>query len=109
MAGYDYFYRQEGQKGHLWEMSPTLYLPMNLGPYVQVTPQAGFRESVWDRSDSATDTGDKRGSREVFQIGGSLSTEIYRVYDVGGASSGEDPARDQAGDHLQLHPQRLSG
>ena len=86
MAGYDHFYRQEGQKGHLWEMSPTLYLPMNLGPYVQVTPQAGFRESVWERSDSGTDAGDKHGSREVFQLGASLSTEIHRVYDVGGAS-----------------------
>ena len=86
LAGYDYFYRQEGQKGHLWEMSPTLYLPINLFPYVQVTPQAGFRESVWERSDSLTDTGDKHGSREVFQLGGSLSTEIHRVYDVGGAS-----------------------
>ena len=86
MAGYDHFYRQEGQKGHLWEMSPTLYLPINLFPYVQVTPQAGFRESVWERSDSLTDTGDKHGSREVFQLGASLSTEFHRVYDVGGAS-----------------------
>ncbi len=51
-AGYDYFYRQEGQKGHLGEISPILYLPMNLGPYVQVTPQAGFRGSIWERSDS---------------------------------------------------------
>jgi LPS-assembly protein len=86
LAGYDHFYRQEGQKGHLWEMSPTLYLPINLFPYAQVTPQAGFRESVWARSDSLTDTGDKRGSREVFQLGASLSTEIHRVYDIGGAS-----------------------
>ncbi len=86
MAGYDHFYRQEGQKGHLWEMNPTLYLPINLFPYVQVTPQAGFRESVWERSDSLADTGDKHGSREVFQLGASLSTEFHRVYDVGGAS-----------------------
>ena len=56
-AGYDHFYRQEGQKGHLWEMNPTLYLPMNLGPYVQVTPQAGFRESVWERTDSGDGCG----------------------------------------------------
>ena len=86
LAGYDHFYRQEGQKGHLGEISPTLYLPMNLGPYVQVTPQAGFRESVWERTDSGDDGGDKHGSREIFQLGASLSTEIHRVYDVGGAS-----------------------
>ena len=83
---YDHFYRQEGQKGHLWEINPTLYWPTKLGPYVQVTPQAGFRGSVWDRSDSLTDAGDKHGEREVFQTGATLSTEISRVFNIGGAT-----------------------
>ncbi len=83
-AGYDYFYRGEGQKGHLGEIAPTVYLPMNLGPYVQMTPQAGFRGSIWERSDSATDRERKYGDREVFQLGAALSTEINRVYDFGG-------------------------
>jgi LPS-assembly protein len=86
VAGYDNFYRREGQKGHLWEMNPILYLPIKLGPAVQLTPSAGFRESIWQRSDSLTDTGDKHGSREVFQVGALLSTDILRDYDVGGAS-----------------------
>ncbi len=85
-AGYDHFYRREGQRGHLWEVGPTLYLPLGIGPAVQLTPQAGFRESVWERSDSGTDAGDRRGSREVFQLGASLSTELQRVYDAGGAA-----------------------
>jgi LPS-assembly protein len=59
---------------------------MNLGPYVQLTPLAGFRGSIWERTDSLADTGDKYGTREVFQLGASLFTEILRVYDVGGAS-----------------------
>ena len=84
-AGYDYFSRQEGQKGHLWDISPTLYLPLNLGPYARVTPQAGFRGNVWQRSDSVTDTGDKYGDREVFMLGTTLATETYRVFDVKGA------------------------
>ncbi|MHB8771901.1 MAG: LPS-assembly protein LptD [Syntrophales bacterium] len=85
-AGYDHFYRREGQRGHLWEVGPTLYLPLGIGPSVQLTPQAGFRESVWERSDSGTDTADRRGSREVFQLGASLSTELQRVYDLGGVA-----------------------
>ena len=84
-ATYDNFYRQEGQKGHLWEINPTFYLPLKLGPYVQVQPQAGFRGDVWDRSDSVADAGDKYGDREVFTLGTTLSTEIYRVFDVKGA------------------------
>ena len=84
-VGYDHFYSQEGQKGHLWDISPTLYLPQKLGPYVQMVPQAGFRGDVWDRSDSAADAGDKYGDREVFTLGTTLSTEISRVYDIQGA------------------------
>ena len=84
-SGYDHFYRNEGQRGHLGYIIPTLYLPLKLGPYAQVTPQAGFRGDVWERSDSVTDTGDKYGNRGVFTLGTTLSTEIYRVFDVKGA------------------------
>lgn len=84
-AGYDHFFRQEGQKGHLWDVSPTLYLPLKLGRYARVTPQAGFRGNVWERSDSGTDAGDKYGDSEVFALGTTLSTEMSRVFDVKGA------------------------
>jgi LPS-assembly protein len=80
---YVHFYRQEGQKGHLWELNPTLYLPMSLGPYAQATAMSGFRGSFWERTDSGTDTGDKNGNRQVFPFGASLSTEINRVFVVG--------------------------
>jgi LPS-assembly protein len=83
-AGYDHFYRQEGQKGHLWDISPTLYLPQKLGPYVQMVPQAGFRGNIWERSDSVADTGDKYGDRKVFALGTTLSTEMTRIFDVKG-------------------------
>ncbi|PJC75071.1 MAG: hypothetical protein CO013_02890, partial [Syntrophobacterales bacterium CG_4_8_14_3_um_filter_58_8] len=84
-AGYDRFFRQEGQKGHLGEISPTLFLPLKLGSYARVTPQAGFRGDVWERSDSVTDTGDKQGDREIFALGTTLSTEMHRIFDVQGA------------------------
>ncbi|MBU2055593.1 MAG: LPS assembly protein LptD [Proteobacteria bacterium] len=83
-AGYDHYYRQEGQRGHLWELNPTLYLPpLDLGPYARVAPWAGFRGSAWERTDSGTDAGDKHGYRQVFPFGASLSTEIARVFVVG--------------------------
>ncbi|TSA48535.1 MAG: LPS-assembly protein LptD [Deltaproteobacteria bacterium] len=82
-ATYVHFYRQEGQMGHLWELNPTLYLPISIGPYAQATTQAGFRGSVWERTDSETDTGDKYGNRQVFPFGASLSTEINRIFVVG--------------------------
>lgn len=82
-AAYVYFYRQEGQRGHLWELNPTLYLPMSIGPYAQATAQAGFRGSGWERTDSGTDSGDKNGNRLAYPFGASLTTEINRVFVVG--------------------------
>ncbi|OHE22451.1 MAG: hypothetical protein A3J94_13525 [Syntrophus sp. RIFOXYC2_FULL_54_9] len=84
-ATYVNFYREEGQRGHLWELNPTLYLPMKLGPYAQATALAGFRGSVWERTDSGTnmDTEDKYGNRQVYPLGASLSTEFNRVFVVG--------------------------
>jgi len=85
-GGYDYFFSQDGQRGHLWELSPTLFLPVNLGNYLKMTSWTGFRGDVWDRSDSLTDTADKNGQRGLLAMGTTLSTELSRVYDTGGKS-----------------------
>jgi LPS-assembly protein len=83
-AGYDHLYRSQGQKGHLWELAPTLTLPFKLGSAVQVTPQVGFLGSLWERTDSEAGTGDRRGERGAVQFGSALSTEAHRIYDTGG-------------------------
>lgn len=92
-ASYVNFYRREGQKGHLWELNPTVSLPTKLGPYLRATPWAGFNGSIWDRTDSETDTEDKDGSRKVFPVGGTLSTEISRVFNVGSGIGGVEKIR----------------
>jgi LPS-assembly protein len=85
-TSYVYFYRQEGQRGHLWELNPTLHLPISIGPYAQATALAGYRGSYWERTDSGTDTdtADKYGNRHVYPLGASLSTEFNRIFVVGG-------------------------
>ncbi len=92
-AAYVNFYRREGQKGHLWVLNPTISLPTKLGPYIRATPWAGFRESIWDRTDSGTDTEDKYGTREVFPVGGNFSTEISRVFTLGSGIGGVEKIR----------------
>ncbi|MDP1992229.1 MAG: LPS assembly protein LptD [Syntrophales bacterium] len=92
-ATYVNFYRREGQKGQLWELNPTMYLPVRFGPYLQATPWAGFRGTIWDRTDSETDTEDKDGTREVFPVGGTLSTEVSRVFTVGSGKGGVEKIR----------------
>ena len=86
-AAYYNFYRREGQKGQLWDLNPTLYLPVRLGPYLQATPWVGFRGSIWDRTDSEASTEDRYVTREIFPAGGTLSSEISRVFAVGVGSA----------------------
>ena len=83
-GGYDYFFSRDGQRGHLGELSPTLFLPVNLGKYLKMTSWTGFRGDIWDRSDSLTDQADKNGQRGLLTMGTTLSTEFGRVYATGG-------------------------
>jgi LPS-assembly protein len=83
-GGYDYFFSQEGQKGHLWELSPTFYLPTSLGRYLKMTSWAGLRADTWERTDSLMATGEKNGHRVLFSMGTALSSEFARTFDVGG-------------------------
>ncbi len=92
-ASYVNFYRREGQKGQLWELNPTMYLPVRLGPYLQATPWVGFRGSIWDRTDSEADTEDRYVTREIFPVGGTFSSEISRVFTVGSGIGGVEKIR----------------
>ncbi len=88
---------------NLWDLNPTLYLPVKLGPYLQVTPWVGFRGSIWDRTDSEADTEDKYGTREIFPVGGTFSTEISRVFTVGSGIGGVEKIRHSIRPEIYLH------
>lgn len=83
-AVYDYYYRTSGQRGHLFDLQPVFTLPFNVGDYFQVTPQAAFKGTFWNRDDAVDTYAGKNGSRFLSNIGATLSTELNRVYDVGG-------------------------
>jgi LPS-assembly protein len=83
-AVYDYYYRASGQRGHLFDLQPVFTLPLNVGDYFQVTPQAAFKGTVWSRDDAVDTYAGKNGSRFLSNIGATVSTELHRVYDVGG-------------------------
>jgi LPS-assembly protein len=82
---YDYYYRKEGQKGHLYDLSPAFSLPVDLNHMFQLIPRIGWREVFWDRDDEDNKTSSSpHGNRQIFNGGMSLDTEIYRVFPVGG-------------------------
>ena len=86
-SAYGYNYRSAGEKGNLFDILPRLSLPVNLGGYAQFTPEAGFRETVWNAGGAPPGEEGKSGSRELAVLGARLSTEFYRLFDAnwGGA------------------------
>ena len=83
-AAYDYYYRNEGQKGHLFDLQPALSLPLRWRDFLQFTPQIGVKSTSWSRDDNVDTGQSKQGSRELYTIGATATTEIHRIFDVGG-------------------------
>jgi LPS-assembly protein len=83
-AAYDYYYRNEGQKGHLFDLQPALSLPLRWHDFLQFTPQIGVKSTYWNRDDNVDTGQSKQGSRELYIIGATATTEIHRIFDVGG-------------------------
>jgi len=84
---YDYYYRNEGQKGHYYDIQPVLSLPLRMGDYLQVTPQIGMKSTFWDRDDNvdtANTVYSKQGNRGLYTAGATATTEIHRIFVVGG-------------------------
>lgn len=77
---YQYAHRNVGEKGHAAEASPTLSLPLSFGDYLQLTPFAGVRGTVWEGRGGPED---KNGSRELYNFGVTAATEAFRIFPVG--------------------------
>jgi LPS-assembly protein len=85
-GSYSYNYRSVGEKGSLYDIAPTLSLPLSFGNYLQFTPEIGFKETYWDTTGALAGAQEKTGSRELATAGARLSSDIYRIFDIGGAS-----------------------
>jgi LPS-assembly protein len=83
-SAYDYYYRNEGQKGHLFDLQPALSLPVRWREFLQLTPQIGVKSTAWNRDDNVDTGQSKQGVRELYSVGATATTEIQRIFDVGG-------------------------
>jgi LPS-assembly protein len=85
-TAYVYYYRDAGQKGHFYDLKPTVSLPLNLGGYAKLTPEFGVWETLWQRDDQQPTLIDKQGHRSLYRAALNLTTEVSRVFNVGGKS-----------------------
>jgi len=83
-ATYDYFYTNEGQKGHLYDVQPVLTMPLRMGDYLKLTPQIGVKETLWDRNDNLDTSQNKHDNRIIYTTGAHATTEIHRIFNIGG-------------------------
>jgi len=89
---YIHYYRKDSDSGspitglHETELYPRLFLPLRAGRFFTIEPSAGWRYNYWYVSDTENDGRDQETSfdRNIFDIGTEFSSEIYRVYAVGG-------------------------
>ncbi|MCX7981587.1 MAG: LPS assembly protein LptD [Syntrophales bacterium] len=82
-GNYDYFYRREGEKGHLLDVSPSLYLPLRMGRHIRFTPFVGMRSLLWAKGDESKEGTGKTDHREIYLTGATFSTELSRSYPMG--------------------------
>ncbi|MDR2860985.1 MAG: LPS assembly protein LptD [Syntrophobacterales bacterium] len=86
VSSYNNYYRQEGQKGSLFDVNPTLMMPVSLGRYAQFTPRAEWHGSFWSSHGDKVPQVDSNGLRSGYVVGGILTSDIQRTYRVGGKS-----------------------
>ena len=78
---YDYFYRQDGDRGHRIDAHPRLYLPLSYKTYFNFEPSVGVRETIWYFDKAAySPSGKKTLDRTIYDIKLDLSSDFYRIY-----------------------------
>ncbi len=71
------FFREEGMRGQRLDLFPRLVLPLHLGPYATLTPQAGYRLTLYN-----TDQPSEFQDQEIPFLGVDLKSVLGRVYEV---------------------------
>ncbi|MFH1034807.1 MAG: LPS assembly protein LptD [Pseudomonadota bacterium] len=84
-SSYNYYYQQEGARGHISDISPTFALPLNFNDYISVEPSFNYKQRFYNVTrDSATDTaGATTGTSELWGFSTEVSTYMYRVFEFG--------------------------
>lgn len=78
-SGYDYVYREEGDKGHSLSLAPEVNFPFWLGPYVEFEPSFKYRyNALWVDSEREESS---RRYESAYEMQARLSTDAQRVFD----------------------------
>ena len=80
-SDYDYIWRDVGQKGHRFSLSPELHSPSwLLGGYLEFEPSIGYTHVTQWLDDHQED--EDRQYKKAYEAGARLSANVERIYDV---------------------------
>lgn len=85
-SSYNYFYRQDGDRGQRFDLYPRFYLPFNLKNFITIEPSLGLRETLWsvnpETGTGPAGEGDTRFNREMYDARLDLTSEFFNVYNI---------------------------
>jgi LPS-assembly protein len=92
LSDYTYFWRQEGSTGHISDVVPSLYLPLNFNDYLEVEPAFTVSPRLFavEREDTEDPDNEETGASFRWNTRIRSSSYMYRVFDFGSA---EDPLK----------------
>lgn len=87
-SSYVYYYREEGSKGHISDISPVLSLPLNFNDYLYIEPSVTYAPRFYSVSldDKENQNHTKNGISQLWSTNIATSTYLYRVFDFGSAA-----------------------
>ncbi len=88
---YAYLYSEDNSRGQRIDLYPRVYWPTKFWQFLSVEPSAGVRQTAWwinDYQDNVSGEADKDDTayRLIYDLRLDTSTEVYRIFDVGGES-----------------------
>jgi LPS-assembly protein len=82
---YVYYWSREAERGQRMDLYPRVYLPLQVKPFFTIEPSIGLRETLWYLDKNDFGPNDKQlYSRELFDTGVSLFSDIYNVFNIEG-------------------------
>ncbi len=88
-SDYSYYWRQEGSTGHISDITPSLYFPLNFNDFLSVEPKFTIAPRFYSVELNDTEDQDNTKAGATFRWNTQINSEtyVYRVFDFGSAAN----------------------
>ena len=88
-SDYSYYWRQEGSTGHISDIEPSLYLPLNFNDYLYLEPHITAAPRFYSVELGDGENQDNQKSGVTFRWNSAINSDtyLYRVFDFGSAEN----------------------